>query len=153
MAIKPDISTDRIYLGIQKLHPDDHQFSLTWRDRHSMVWADLNNDALQDAFISRGGAGGQLNEISEIINDELFVSQPPDQHVDRYVELGLVKDYCPGRQAAWVDFDNDDRLDLYNTCGRVADDPKDYPHQLYRQEAGGFLDVAPDVGEDLPQAG
>ncbi|MGD1919996.1 MAG: CRTAC1 family protein, partial [Pleurocapsa sp.] len=52
-----------------------------------------------------------------------------------------------------VDFDNDDRLDLYNTCGRVADDPKDYPHTLYRRESGGYQDVAPDVGLVLPHAG
>ncbi len=152
-----NLPLDKIILGQQKLHPKEHDFIMLWRDRHSMAWADLNADGQQDVFIGRGGVRGQLEKVSDKINDELFISQG-SKYQDHYEKDGWEKGNCPGRQSAWVDFDNDGKLDLYCVCGRIlpsiATDPNPYYNKLYHQEENGqFVNVAHKVGLDLPAAG
>ena len=147
------LSSNQIYLGQSQLNPQQSDFTLMWRDRHNMAWADLNADGQQDIFVGRGGIRGQLDQLNAEIEDELFVSQG-DFYQDRYSQLGLSKNICPGRQSAWVDYDRDGRLDLYQACGRSAEDATPYPNQLFQQQANGqFVNVATKLGLDLPQAG
>ena len=148
----PELPLNQIHLGISRLNPNDHNFTMMWRDRHSMAWADLNSDGRQDIFIGRGAIRGQLERLNTTIKDELFISQKGFE--DRYAQLGLEKGICPGRQSAWVDYDRDGKLDLYQSCGRSADDPTPYPNQLFaRQNDGTFTNVAALEGLDFPQAG
>ncbi|MGL5082250.1 MAG: CRTAC1 family protein [Microcoleaceae cyanobacterium] len=147
------IPLNQVYVGIQKLNPTAHRFDLMWRDRHSMAWADFNRDGYKDIFVGRGAVRGQMAQLSERFSDELFVRQSLTEFQDRAEPLGIEKNGCPGRQSTWVDFNNDDRLDLYLVCGR-SKDPTPYPSQLYQQRVDGtFVNIAPEVGLDLPQAG
>ncbi len=148
------IPLNQIQIGIQKQHPNSHNFEIMWRDRHSMAWADVNQDGYKDVFISRGGVRGKISNLSERLNDELFMSRDQITLQDQAEQLGIDKEGCPGRQSAWVDFNNDDRLDLYIVCGRSQDDPTPYPNQLYQQtENGQFVNIASKVGLDFPQVG
>lgn len=152
-TLASEFPLERVYLGVPQLNPPQNNFTLMWRDRHSMAWSDLNGDAQQDVFVGRGGIRGQLDEVSTEIQDELFFKKG-DVYQDLYSELGLEKEICPGRQSAWVDYDNDGKLDLYQACGRSADDFTPYPNQLFHQEANGqFVNVAAKVGLDLPEVG
>ena len=66
---------------------------------------------------------------------------------------GLSKDGCPGRQAAWIDYNADDRLDIYVACGRGPDGGS-FPNQLFQQTPeGNFVDIAAQIGLDLPADG
>ncbi|MEL7038726.1 MAG: CRTAC1 family protein [Cyanobacteria bacterium J06592_8] len=147
---------EQVYLGIQKQQPQSEDFTLMWRDRHTMAWADFNGDGDQDIFIGRGGIRGKMKALPEKFTDELFVASntKPLDFQDTATQLGLVKNACPVRQSAWVDINNDSRLDLYVVCGRIVQDPGQYPSQLYRQNAEGqFVDIAEEVGLDLPKSG
>ena len=150
-TIEPQVALTDIYVGLQKINPKSHQFELMWRDRHSMAWTDINRDRQLDVFIGRGGIKGQLDQIDDSIMDELMIRK--NQSFTNQVERsGLVKKQCPARQSAWVDFDNDDLLDLYIVCGR-NDDPV-YPNQLWQQQSDGkYVDVAAQFGVDFPEDG
>ncbi|EAW35514.1 CRTAC1 family protein [Lyngbya sp. PCC 8106] len=152
--ITQNIPLEQIYIGFQKQPPESYNFDLMWRDRHSMAWTDFNRDGYKDVFIGRGAVRGKMADLSERFTDELFVSRNDITLQDQAEKLGFLKEGCPGRQSAWVDFNNDDRLDLYTICGRSKDDPIPYRNQLYQQTTNGqFINVASQVGLDLPQAG
>lgn len=151
--LNPDIPLEQVYIGLQKEHPSSQNFQLMWRDRHSMAWADFNRDAQKDLYIARGGIRGKISELSERFSDELFINDNFNFQ-DEVEQWGIVKGNCPARQSAWIDYNRDDKLDIYVGCGRGPNDPKPYPNQLYRQENNGeFVDVAAEVGLDLPGNG
>ena len=64
----------------------------------------------------------------------------PGGFVDEASNAGL-GDTGAGFGAAWVDFDNDNDLDLYLVRSRA-------PNRLYRNDGTGFTDVAPGMGVD-----
>lgn len=141
-----------INLGMDKLQPQQHRFTLMWRDRHSMAWADVNGDGRKDVFIGRGGVRGKISQIPEILSDELFVQTEAgfEEQIDQF---NLIKNGCPARKSAWVDYDGDGLLDLYLSCGRSGVDTI-YPNQLYHQRSNNqFVNVAEEFGLNLPDTG
>ena len=153
-SFSKDISLDRISLGRLQKHPSNHQFELMWRDRHSMAWTDLNADRQLDVFIGRGGIKGEMHGYPYAFFDELFVSTPQQNWDDQASTKDMIKGNCPGRQAAWIDADQNGLLDIYQICGRSTEDPKNYPNQLFRQtQSGQFEEIASSVNLGLPGNG
>ena len=153
--LNPDIPLERVFIGSQKVHPSEHNFSFQLRDRHGMAWADLDGSGLLDVFISRGGLRGRMPNLPETYHDELLVNNGGSTYENRVIEANLIKDGCAGHQAAWVDYNNDGLLDIYNVCSRPPEGTRStYPNQLFRQNADGtFTDVAADTNLDLPVGG
>lgn len=147
----------RVYLGAAKVQPQDpSNFELLVRDRHALLWADLNADGILDLYMNRGALGGMLRKFPQAVRDrvadELLLSTGPGRYEDRGSELGLRKNDCSSRHARWVDFDRDGRLDLFVNCQDRGKAGGDFPKQLYRQTATGRLeDVAAAAALDLPQ--
>lgn len=141
----------QVFIGLERTHPQSHQIELTWRDRHSFAWADVNQDQKLDAFVVRGGVKGELEQVADTINDELMLMGETrfENEIERF---DFQKRSCPGRQAAWVDFDADNRLDLYIGCGR-AQQPTHHNQLYQQQENGKFIDVAARLGLDFPEDG
>ncbi|NEQ53159.1 MAG: CRTAC1 family protein [Leptolyngbya sp. SIO3F4] len=157
--LKNDVSLDSIYIGNSAISPTDHEFKLHWRDRHGTAWADFDQDGDLDVFMTRGGLKGKLEDISSIsdpdfFSDELFSATPKAPFKDVAKTSGLDKKNCPGRQASWVDFNQDNKLDLYIVCGRGVPPLGNSPNQLYQQQDDyQFTDVASDLGLDFPEQG
>ena len=110
----------QVYVGRGKVSPTSTNFSLSNRDRHSLAWADYNNDGQLDIFIPRGALGGALraypDEVVNWVKDELLVSQSPGSFVDISSRVGINKRGCSGRHARWLDFNQDGLLDLFINC-------------------------------------
>ena len=139
-----------IYVGPKRVSPDSHDFAVQMRDRHGMAWADFNNDDRMDVFITRGGLRGTMGNVPLDFWDELLLGTPTGME-DVGKTLGLAKNGCPGRQAAWVDYNGDGLLDLYVVCGRSKG--KD-PNLLFQQTSDGhFEDVAEKAGLDIKSKG
>lgn len=69
---------------------------------------------------------------------------------------GIEKAGCPGRQAGWHDINGDERLDLYQVCGRNGSDAKNGTarNRLYIQQPdGSFVEDAASFGLDFPGVG
>jgi hypothetical protein len=145
------IPLNHIFVGKEAVSPKSHRFKMIWRDRHSMAWSELNNDEKTDLFISRGGIKGKMGllpqEFDRDLGDELFMSEKKG-YGNISFQSGLQKNNCPGRQASWLDFNNDDRLDLYVVCGRPEE--AKFPNQFYVQTNNGeFIDSAAKFGIDF----
>lgn len=160
-----DVDLTNVYVGSNKINPHSHNFTLNWRDRHSMAWADINSDGSLDLFMNRGAVKGKMSELPEAFNDELLVTEENihksntavevdnNRFTNRASSLGIEKNDCPGRQSAWVDFDKDGRMDLYNVCGRGKTDSP-HPNQLYQQQSdGSFINIGKQLHLDLPRNG
>ncbi|MGB5634139.1 MAG: hypothetical protein WBM86_15355, partial [Waterburya sp.] len=149
--LDPDVSLANIHIGINKLQPNNHRFDLMWRDRHTMAWTDINQDGKLDVFIGRGAVKGQIQAVSDPVEDELMI-QTSDSFTNTIAASGISKKDCPARQSAWVDYNNDDLLDLYVVCGR--NNQPTHPNQLWQQQANGkFVDRASNLGLDFPEEG
>lgn len=148
-SFAPQTNPAQLFVGISKINPSGHEFLLHLKDRHGLAWADYNRDGLPDVYMSRGGNRGD-SEIYplELIIDQFYVSNNGSHEQVATDSLGFVKDGCATRQAAWTDFNGDDRIDLYLVCARAD------PNQLYRQNANGsFSNVAADYGLALHDDG
>ena len=132
------VDLNNIFIGDAAIIPNDHTFQIQLKDRHGMAWHDYNNDGQLDVYMSRGGNRG-LSDIYpvELTIDEFYLNgQPQFTPVDT-TSLGFVKDGCAARQVGWVDYNNDNLLDLYIVCARGE------PNQLYHQAVNGqFTNVA-----------
>lgn len=144
------LTPGRIYVGPGQVSPASLGFSIDMRDRHGMAWADYNGDGSLDVFITRGGQSGLMWKMPGMYWDELLLQEAGGfRDVGR--AYGLAKSGCSGRQAAWVDVDGDNRLDLYIVCGRGL---QLQANQLYRQtEDGRFVEVAGQAGLAIAEEG
>jgi len=110
------------------------------------VGADYDGDGDVDLLVLRGAwwfdAGQIRNSLLENAGDGTFT--------DVTYEAGLARPARPGQAAAWLDYDNDGDLDLYvanESRKHDAENPADYPSQLFRNEGDGrFTDVAASAG-------
>lgn len=153
--INDQIPVTRLFVGLGRISPSGHQFSLAMRDRHALAWVDYNGDGILDIFIPRGALSGMLRaypgEISRLIQDELLISQGAGKFIDKSRELGLEKRDCSGRHARWLDFNQDGLLDLFVNCHDREHFMGDYPKQLYLQGSDGHLsDMASAAGLGMP---
>ena len=88
-------------------------FSLGLGDRHATVWGDFNNDGHVDLFVTHGAMVGNLKPPHGAKRDELFNNGPRNILTNVIEESGIRNDYGRGRDAQWVDYDNNGLLDLY----------------------------------------
>ncbi len=106
----------------------------------NLVPADYDNDGDVDLFVLRGGwleAAGRDHPNSLLENDGA------GRFEDVTYEVGLAGpglDF-PTQTAAFADYDNDGDLDLY--VGNEG-----FAGQLFRNDGGQFVDVAPELGVD-----
>lgn len=148
-AFDDAVASDLIHIGTRLIEPGSGKFEFQLRDRHGMAWADVNGDDRMDVFIARGGNRNTMSKMPISFWDELFIGMP-DWMVDIGEQAGLEKKGCPGRQAAWADFDGDGLLDIYVVCGREGP----HPNMLFRQATDlRFENVAGAVGLDTATHG
>jgi hypothetical protein len=133
----------RIFIGPQGVHPKTMPFELSLGDRHATVWGDYDNDGLTDLFITRGAMVGILKPPHGAKHEELF-KNGPDHRLTNVIDASNIRnDYGRGREAQWVDYDNDGHLDLYvsNLGSR---------NLLFRNRGDGtFEETAAGAGLDL----
>jgi len=99
----------------------------------NIVQADYDNNGCPDILVLRGGwEPAQRNSL--LRND------CRGTFTDVTAQVGLAEPATSTQTAAWTDYDNDGRLDLF-----VGNE--DVPAQLFRQQPDGtFVDVAADAG-------
>lgn len=104
----------------------------------SALWVDYDNDGDGDLFVTRDGFSG-------IARNTLFQNRGDGTFVDVTVAMGLTSvsdSFC----AAWGDYDNDGRVDLYIGNGIAQ---KGAPNALYKNNLDGpFSDVTRAAGVD-----
>ena len=153
------LSLSQIYVGVDKVHPDDYDFTMYLRDRHGMAWADYDGQGFLDVFIVRGGLRARMETLPERYTDELLVSSEAvtsekPTYTNIVDDVGIEKRACPALQTAWVDFNADGLLDIYTVCFTPPTANRSYANQLYQQQPDGrFKDVASDVGLDITDGG
>ena len=145
-TLDKDVDLTKVFLGTNRINPTSHTFSMNWRDRHSMSWADINDDGMLDVYIGRGGVKGKLDKIKEPIYDELYINKG-DYFEDENAAYKLEKKGCPGRQSAWADYDRNGLLDLYISCGRANSDQ--FPNLLFARQKTDFVEVGPQLELDF----
>lgn len=155
LSLAADTPLQSVHVGEAGRHPSAHNdIWPTLRDRHSVVWSDLNGDDLLDAVVTVGGARGRLSRHAPETTDEVFAGSAPGAFERDETAMGLEKRGCPARQIATIDLNGDNRLDLYIACGREDDPNRDFPNQLFVQQPDGrFRNVAPETGLDIPEMG
>jgi hypothetical protein len=104
----------------------------------SALWVDYDNDGAPDIFVTRDGwAGRGTNTLYRNNGDGTFT--------DVTRQAGL-EDGADSFCAAWGDYDNDGRLDLYVAHGISQ---SGWPNALYHNNKDGtFTDVAVEAGVD-----
>jgi hypothetical protein len=96
-------------------------------------WVDYDGDGWLDAFIGRAGDG------SGVTTNLLFRNQGNGTFA-QVADTILASDKLSGTlDSAWVDFDNDGRIDL--VCGLQGN----IPHWFYHNEGGGAFTKVPNV--------
>lgn len=107
--------THDIFIGPRNVNPTSAPFSLSLGDRHAAIWGDFNNDGNPDLFVPRGAMIGKFKPPHGAKYDELFVNNSNFRFANVIENTGIRNDYGRGRDAQWVDYDNDGLLDLYIT--------------------------------------
>jgi FG-GAP-like repeat/ASPIC and UnbV/PPIC-type PPIASE domain len=99
----------------------------------NLVHADYDNDGCPDILVLRGG--WEVAQRKSLLHNDCRGS-----FTDVTAAVGLADPATSTQTAAWVDFDNDGRLDLF-----VGNE--NAPAQLFRQQPNGtFVDVAAAAG-------
>ncbi len=102
-----------VRIGPRNVTPPTLPFSLSLGDRHATAWGDFDNDGRTDLFVTRGAMVGLLKPPHGAKSEELFRNGPDARFSNVIHETGIRNDYGRGRDAQWVDYDKDGRLDLY----------------------------------------
>ncbi|MDX1503866.1 MAG: FG-GAP-like repeat-containing protein, partial [Thermoanaerobaculia bacterium] len=106
----------------------------------NLVHADYDNDGDNDVFVLRGAWLGPLGRQP----NSLLRNEGDGRFTDVTVRAGLA-DLAPTQTAAWGDYDDDGRLDLFVGAESLGSDR--YPCRLYRNQGDGtFRDVAAELG-------
>ncbi|WP_434052585.1 MAG: VCBS repeat-containing protein [Roseibium sp.] len=148
-----DTDLEQVVFGSLAIAPDQHRVRYQSKDRHGFALDDTDHDGRSELFISRGGIRGLLPQVDPVARDEFFFLED-GRFVDRTREVEIVKDGCPGRQTAFVDVNDNGRMDLYQVCGRDGPPNGDVPNRLYIQaEDGVFQEEAAAFGLDLKGPG
>jgi len=144
------LAPESIFVGSQTISPSTSDFNINMKDRHGLAWVDFNDDGFSDVYITRGGLRGWMGRMPEDYWDEFFISN--DKKFDEIgKKIGFIKDGCSGREVEWIDYNLDNKLDLYVVCGKS----REYqPNKLFEQMADGhFKDVAEQVGLNISSEG
>jgi tetratricopeptide (TPR) repeat protein len=108
----------------------------------NLVHADYNNDGHPDVLVLRGGWLRSHGEYPM----SLLRNNGNGTFDDVTEEAGLLSAH-PTQTAAWSDYDNDGRLDLF--VGREECAGESHPSSLYHNNGDGtFTDIAPSIGLD-----
>ena len=100
------------------------------RATRSAAWADYDRDGDPDLML--GFAPGPASVLKLYRNDN-------GRFEDVTVAAGLSRDSAGVRQFSWIDFDNDNDLDLFVAL-------RDRPNAMYRNDGGRFTDIAASIG-------
>ncbi len=141
--------TENVFLGLFAISPSQPSFSLDLQDRHGMVWHPFVGSAASDLLIA-GGANLGLTDILESSRRAYELFEGSDGVFKRLdaANLGLQKKDCPARKVGLSDVNGDGLADVYIVCIRNT------PNQLFLQkEDGHFVDVAAELGVDMPDGG
>jgi hypothetical protein len=109
-----------------------------WGDQHGSAFADVNNDGAPDLLVLVGAERGLGRGPKQ-----LYISAA-GRLIDVAAPLGLDYPLARGRSPAWLDYDNDGRLDVF--VGAVARPDGEAPPTLFRQTDAGFVDVRDATG-------
>jgi hypothetical protein len=158
-TLDPAMPLKQVYVGNQRVHPNQAQFDLYLKDRHGMAWADANEDGKLDVFIVRGALKGRMDKLPERFTEELLLQKTQGQtFAESGPTSGTIAQFqkvdCPALQAAWVDVNRDQRLDLFVSCFKPTPPVEAYPAEVWvRQENGTFQNQAKALGLDQPMDG
>jgi hypothetical protein len=100
------------------------------RATRSAAWADYDRDGDPDLLL--GFAPGPASVLKLYRNDN-------GRFTDVTAVAGLARDSAGVRQFSWIDFDNDNDLDLFVAL-------RDRPNAFYRNDGGRFTDIAASIG-------
>lgn len=112
ISFEATVPLSAIAVGAQKTHPRRHTFQLALRDRHSLAWADWNGDGRPDVFLASGGVSGRAADFPEVRPYEMLVRSGA-AFFDAAPGMNLIPNGGRPRQAAWVDVDGDNVLELF----------------------------------------
>lgn len=100
-----------------------------------LSWGDYN----ADGFVDLLGGSNVVPVVPGQNRSYVWKNEGGKKFVEVAAEIGLTIPERVSRQANWIDFDNDGKLDLYasNRSG---------PNQLYRNEGGQFVKVGGEGG-------
>ena len=100
-------------------------------DTRAAAWGDWDGDGDPDLFVGYGGEDGP---------NALYRNEGGGSFVDVAQAVGIARTGVT-RQPAFVDYDGDGDLDLYDSF-------RDGPNALFRNDGGSFVDVAEEAGVD-----
>lgn len=103
----------KIFVGPRGVSPTTLPLSLSLGDRHATAWGDFDNDGYPDLFVTRGAMVGILKPPHGAKHEELFRNGGGRGFANVIKQSGIRNDYGRGRDAQWVDYNGDGRLDLY----------------------------------------
>lgn len=109
-----------------------------WGDQHGRAWADFDKDGDQDLIQLVGAMAGK-----GCGPNQLYVNGG-GRLVDYAVNWGIDYQYSRARVATWLDYDNDGRLDVYQSAEARPDGQA--PPTLFRGTPQGFVDVRQSTG-------
>lgn len=114
-----------------RLVPSGVQLDVGGRDARALAWGDYDADGDVDLYVGTSPAPRHRNR--------LFRNDRGGRFTEVGETLGIAPADASTRQTSWVDIDRDGDLDLF-VAQRAA------PNQLFRNEGGGFRDVAAELG-------
>jgi len=119
--------------------------------------ADINNDGLQDMYISYAGYSDPLKRTHQLFINKGLNKDSIPVFKDEAKQFGLA-DTSYTTQSAFVDFDKDGDLDLFSIChyqdksnpnyplAKVTDGSSTSNAKLYRNNGGHFTEISKTAG-------